>query len=138
MDAHAPSTPTGSTDPLASRYGGPLVPRRTARVLFVIGAVVFLAVLAFVGYRFADQPVTAKDVGYDHVDDDTISLTFQLTRSPSVDATCTVQALNAGRAQVGFREVEIPGGPERQVVRTVDIDTQGEAVSAEVISCQKA
>ncbi|PWH07957.1 DUF4307 domain-containing protein [Brachybacterium endophyticum] len=123
---------------MLARYGGPLVPRRTARVLYVVGAIVFLAVLVFVGLRFADQPASAKTVGYDHVDDNTISLTFQLTRQPDEAVTCTVQALNKGRAQVGFREVDVPAGSQRQVVRTVDIDTQGEAVSAEVVGCDAA
>jgi hypothetical protein len=138
MAPHPSSSTSGSPAPLASRYGKPLVPKRTARVLIVVGAVVFLAVLTFVGVRFADQPVTAKTVGYDHVDDDTITVTFQLTRRPGQEVACTVQALNEGRAQVGFREVEVPGGAQRQLMQSVDIDTQGRAVSAEVISCEAA
>lgn len=128
------STPTRHAD----RYGGPLVPARTAKVLIIAGAVVALTVLVLVGLRFADQPVKGELLTYDHVSDAEVEVTFMVTMAPGEAASCTVQAMNEGRAQVGFVEVEIPPQDERQSVHAARIATQGEAVSAEVLGCERA
>ncbi|GAA1329412.1 DUF4307 domain-containing protein [Brachybacterium rhamnosum] len=118
-----------------ARYGGPLVPRRTARLLLVLGAAVALVVLVLVGLRFADQPVRSELVSYDHVGEHAIRVDFTVTMDPGDAATCTIQAMNDGRAQVGFVEVPIPAQTERRTAHTVTISTQGEAVSAEILDC---
>ncbi|MFC0673041.1 DUF4307 domain-containing protein [Brachybacterium hainanense] len=120
---------------LRSRYGGPLIAPRTARILLIIGGAVFAAVVVAVGLRFADQPVRVETTSYSHVDDGHISVQFLVTKAPDTAVTCTVQALNEGRAQVGFVEVEIPASPDRQVSHTVTIATQGPAVSGEALGC---
>ena len=128
------STPTRRAD----RYGGPLVPARTARVLLVVGAVLALTVVVLVGLRFADQPVKGELLTYDHTAAAELEVTFQVTMDPGTAATCTVQAMNEGRAQVGFVEVEVPPQEQRQSVHRAVIATQGEAVSAEVLGCDEA
>ena len=83
----------------ADRYGGPIVPRRTARIL----------------------PVARPGEG----------------AAPEVlAATCRIQAMTAGRAQVGFVEVPIPAQSERRTAHTVTISTQGDAVSAAILGCE--
>lgn len=119
------------------RYGGPIVKPRTARILAVIGLVLMVGVVVFVGVRFANQPATAKVTAYQHVAPDRISVTIQVTKRPGVPTTCAVQAMNKGAAQVGFIEAAFPASPERQVARTFEISTQGEAVSAEVLGCSE-
>lgn len=122
---------------LRARYGGPLVPPRTARILLAAAIAVFAAVVLFLGLRFADQPVRVETVAYDHVDSSHVRVTFQVTKDPGARATCTVQAMNEGRAQVGFTEVEVPASAQRQTTHTVEVATQGDAVTAEVVGCQE-
>jgi hypothetical protein len=104
-------------------------------VLIGVIAAVAAVVLVLVSIQFARGGVSTRTVAYEHVDDQHISLTFSLTMPPGTQATCTAQALNAGRAQVGFVSVDIPVQTQRQSVHTAEIATQGEAVSAEVIEC---
>ncbi|WP_114854523.1 DUF4307 domain-containing protein [Brachybacterium sp. YJGR34] len=124
-----------ATDRRADRYGGPLIGRRTARVLLAVAAVVFVAVVAYVGVSAANNPVRSDVVAYDHLEDDLIAVDYVVTMDPGTEAECRIQALNAGRAQVGFVETTIPPQSERRSAHRVEISTQGEAVSAEIIDC---
>lgn len=119
----------------ADRYGGPLIGRRTARVLLGVAAAVFLGVVVVVGLWVADTPVRSEMLSYEHLGKDVIAVDFLVTMDPGTEASCQVQALNEGRAQVGFVDVEIPAQDSRQSTHHVEISTQGEAVSAEVMSC---
>lgn len=121
----------------AERYGGPIVSPRAARILAVVVGAVFLAGVVVVGLWSADSPVKATLITYEHVDDSTMEVSFQVTMRPGTEASCTVQALNEGRAQIGFVEVPIPAQTERQSVHRATISTQGDSVSAEVVGCQE-
>lgn len=119
------------------RYGRP--PSRRSRLLVgVIAGVVLLAGVIFVGVRFADQPVRADTISYRHLDDAHISLTFQVTARPGTEVSCSVQALDRTRGQVGFTQVRLPAQSAEQTVHSVDIATQGTAVSAQVTGCDRA
>ncbi|MDN6398970.1 MAG: DUF4307 domain-containing protein [Brachybacterium sp.] len=124
-----------ASDRRADRYGGPLVSRRTARVLLGLAAAVFLAVVVYVGIQASNNPVRSEVLAYDHLADDVIAVDYQVTMDPGTEATCSIQALNKGRAQVGFVEAAVPAQDARRSVHHVEISTQGEAVSAEIISC---
>lgn len=119
----------------ADRYGQPLVGRRTARVLIGLAVALFLAVVGYVGLQAASTPIRSEVLAYRHLADDVIAVDYQVTMDPGTEATCTLQALNAGRAQVGFVEEVIPAQDTRLSAHHVEISTQGEAVSAEIISC---
>lgn len=119
----------------ADRYGGPLVSRRTSRLLIALSAAVFLAVVLYVGVQAASTPVRSEVLAYHHEASDVISVDYRLTMRPGSEATCTIQALNKGRAQVGFVEEVIPAQDARVSDHHVEISTQGEAVSAEIIRC---
>lgn len=118
------------------RYGKPLVSPRSARLLVILGAVLFLAAVVFVGLRFADQPVKSEVISYEHIDEHLVGVDFQVSMTPGTAATCTLQALNEGSAQVGFVEVDIEAQSERRTAHHVEIATQGDAVTAEVIDCE--
>lgn len=120
----------------AERYGGPIVSRRTGRILVVLVAIVFLATVVLIGIRFADQPVKAEMLSYEHTAEDSIAVSFTVTMNPGTEADCAVQAMNEGRAQVGFVEVEVPAQDQRRSTHRVEIATQGDAVSAEVLGCE--
>lgn len=127
-----------STNRTADRYGGPIVSSRTARVLVALGSAAFLAVVILVGIQVTGQPVTGTLVTYEHVAPDRIAVSFQVTMEPGTEASCTLQALNEGRAQVGFVDVPIPAQAERVSTHELEIATQGDAVSAEVMECRPA
>lgn len=122
---------------LDARYGRRRNPRR-GRILAIIAGLVLVAGTVFVGLRFADQPVRSQTVSYHHIDATRISLTFQVTAHPGTAVRCGVQALDATRGQVGYTQVDVPPQERAQTLRTVQIATQGEAVSAEVVDCEKA
>ncbi|MDN5822412.1 MAG: DUF4307 domain-containing protein [Brachybacterium sp.] len=126
---------TDASDRRADRYGKPLVGRRTARVLLVLAAAAFLAVVFYVGIQASSTPVRPEVLAYDHVADDVIAVDYQVTMDPGTEATCTIQALNKGRAQVGFVEASIPAQDTFIFTEHVEIYTQGKAVSAEIINC---
>jgi hypothetical protein len=130
--------PTSPSD-LSERYGRTGGPSpRTKRVLVVLLAVVFLAGVVAVGLGLVkEQQISSDVVRYDHVDDRHISLTFVVTAPPGTPVTCTTQALNEGRAQVGFVSTDLAAAEHRQTRHQVEIATQATAVSAEVISCHK-
>lgn len=117
------------------RYGKPLVGRRTARTLLAITAAVFAAVVLYVGIQAASTPVRSEMLAYEHLAEDSIAVDFIVTMDPGTEASCQIQALNKGRAQVGFVEKVIPAQEERRTAHHVEISTQGDAVSAEVVSC---
>ena len=122
-------------DRQAERYGAPLVSRRTARLLTALAAVVFLAVVLMVALPSSDSSVHSEVYSYDHLDDDVIAVEYVVTMEPGTEASCRIQALNKGRAQVGFVETTSPAQQEKRTAHQVEISTQGEAVSAEIISC---
>lgn len=122
---------------LDARYGRRRDPRR-GRLVAIIAGTLLVAATVFVGLRFADQPVRADTISYEHADAGAITLTFQVTARPGTAVTCGVQALNATRGQVGFTEIDIPAQGAAQSLHTVEIATQGEAVSAEVVDCERA
>lgn len=119
----------------ADRYGAPLVGRRTSRLLLGLAVAAFVAVVVFVGLQVANTPVRSEILAYEHVSDHVIAVDFQVTMDPGTEATCNIQALNKGRAQVGFVEAEIPAQDSRSTAHHVEISTQGDAVSAEIVSC---
>lgn len=124
-----------ATDQRADRYGGPLVGTRTAKILLGIAAAVFLTVVVYVGVQSASTPVRSDVVSYEHLADDVIGVDILVTMDPGTEASCQIQALNEGRAQVGFVEAVIPAQDSRQTTHHVEIATQGQAVSAEIVRC---
>lgn len=123
---------------LEDRYGRSGPSPRTARILIAALAAVFLAVVAWVGVRYADVDVRAETVAYEHVGDSRLEVTFQVTMRPGVSAVCRVQAMDDKRAQVGFVEVPIPAQQTSRSIHTVQIATQGTAVSGTVLGCERS
>lgn len=125
----------GSLQRPVDRYGAPRLSKRTARVLLTLAAAVFLAVVAVVGYWVASPGIRSEMIGYDHLSDHVIAVDYMVTMDPGTEATCRIQAMNKGRAQVGFVETTISAQSTRQSAHHVEISTQGDAVSAEVLGC---
>ena len=125
-----------STDRRADRYGKPIVSSRAAKIIGALAGIVFLAVVAFVGLQYAEQPISTEIRTYEHLAPDRIAVEFTVSMDPGTEASCAVQAMNDARAQIGFLEAHIPAQSERHTVHRVEIATQGDAVSAEVLGCE--
>lgn len=126
----------GTVQRPADRYGAPLLSKRATRVLVGLVAAVFLAVVGVVGYWATSAPIRSEMVAYDHLADSVIAVDYTVTMDPGTGAVCQIQAMNEGRAQVGFVETTIPPQSDRRTTHHVEISTQGEAVSAEVLGCE--
>lgn len=132
MDA-APPTPARP----AARYGDAPSPRRR-RVLIAVIAALAVAGVAFVvwaGLASAQRDVRWDDVGYDVVDNTTVTVTFNVVKDPGATVQCRLKALNGSFAEVGLATVEIGPAVERAVQRTATIRTQERAVTAVVDRC---
>lgn len=127
---------SASTDRRADRYGKPIISSRAAKVIGVLAGAVFLAVVTFVGLDYAKQPISTEIRTYEHIAPDRIAVEFTVSMDPGTEATCAVQAMNEGRAQIGFLDAHIPAQSGRHTVHRVEIATQGDAVSAEVLGCE--
>lgn len=125
-----------STDRLAERYGKPIIPPRAGKIIGIVAGLVLLAVVSFVGLNYADRPVSSDVLSYEHLGPDRIAVEFVVSMDPGTEAVCTLQAMNEGRAQIGFVETPIPAQTERHSSHHVEISTQDDAVSAEVLGCE--
>ena len=95
----------------------------------------FLAAVVVIGVMISRTDVRYEVVAYEHLADDLIEVDYVVTMPPGTEATCRIQALNEGRAQVGFVETTVPAQTERRTAHHVEISTQGQAVSAEIVGC---
>src|SRR5699024_11033365 len=124
-----------ATDRHADRYGRPLVSRRTARVLIAVAAAVFLAAIAIRGISTGGTSVSSELISYDHIAENVVAGDFQETMDPVTEASCQIHAIDSGRATVGGVELDLPAEDSRLSAHHVEITTQGEEVSAEIIDC---
>lgn len=113
----------------------PAVQRRlwivgTLGILASIGVVVWFGLSASVG-----KPMWG-DLTYDVKDARTVVVSYQLTRPPEETVVCLVEAKEVNHGTVGRVEDVVPPGPERHVVRTVQVRTASEAVIGQVRTCR--
>ncbi|GEN79667.1 DUF4307 domain-containing protein [Actinotalea fermentans] len=134
------ATPSGA--PLApppGRYGrttaGPS--RRLVVVALAAAGLAGLALAVWLGLRVGVVPVDWHDVGFRVEGDDLIEVTFDVTRpDPSRPASCVVEALNEGHAQVGVVTVDVAPSEATRVRLTTPLRTSELAVSGTVRSCR--
>jgi hypothetical protein len=127
-------------DLLAERYGRRPARSRRAGVL-VAAAVAVLAALAWSGWvavSAAREPVRWQSVGYAVRDAAGTDVIFDVSTRGDTAAVCTLEALNAGHAQVGRTDVGVPatGGATRRL--TARIPTSERAVTGGVRACAPA
>lgn len=125
-----------SSDRLAERYGKPIISPRAGKVIAIVAGLLLLAIVSFMGLNYADRPVSSDVLTYEHVASDRIAVEFTVSMDPGTEAVCSLQAMNEGRAQIGFVEATVPAQSQRHSSHRVEIATQGEAVSAEVLGCE--
>lgn len=139
MSTPAPTHPATSDARarLQDRYGRHQPRRGLRRVLIALGIMLSLGLLVMLGVQVTDRPVRSDVISYEHASAGAIDLTFRVTMRPGVSARCAVEALDASRGQVGFTELEIPAQERAESTHRVRIETQGDPVSAQVVSCER-
>jgi hypothetical protein len=124
-----PSGP--ALDPLAARYGGPRPWRRAAVVAgSVLLAAVALAWLAWATWFQATPQVSSQLVGWDVVDDHSVTANVTVVLSGHPDATCVIRAYAADHSVVGEASYVPHGGSN-----VVQVRTERAATSVESVGC---
>ncbi len=102
------------------------------------GAVLGLALLAlaYFGYeRFSTGRVRFGTVAYQVVDDQSVTITFQVDKALTESVRCALQARDRDNTVVGRLTVDV-GPSDRESVRTKrSISTTGRAATGEVVNC---
>ena len=128
----APPSPQGTA--LESRYGRtPRSRSRDKRALWALGgifAVVLTAWVAWTGLDGASTVIEANDTRHSIIDDNSVSVTFELTVPVNTASTCAVQALNESFTVVGWKIVEVAPSPVyhrsfTEIVRTTELPNTG-------------
>jgi Domain of unknown function (DUF4307) len=126
--------------PPQTRYGQPRLSRTSRRRAAIALAVLAIAagiVAAVVGYqRLGSSDVEATLAGYRLIDDQTVSVTINVTRSdPSRPVDCIVRARAKDGSETGRREVLVPPTQAATVQVTTMVKSNKPAVMGDVYGC---
>lgn len=116
----------------------PRLPHGRVLAWWLVGAVFLVLAASFASWRvlsIADEQVTATVVGFKVIDDRTTTISFDVTKPPSVTVVCTVHAQNLKKALVGSAQVTVPPSTERTTNQQATIKTTTGAVAALVQDC---
>ncbi|MFD5215598.1 DUF4307 domain-containing protein [Microbacterium sp. NPDC058345] len=119
---------------LDERYG------RTAKrrlPWIVAGALAVAAIIAlgWVTVATSMNAVDADDLGFEIVDEHSVTLHFQFTAPRGADVVCAVEAQDEEFGVVGWKIVEIPGSEEHSQALSVRIPTVALATTGLVKTC---
>lgn len=103
-------------------------------VLLVAGIVVAGAITI---YRLNATPaITGEVVGVDVVDDESVNVSFTVTRDePATPVYCVIRAQEQSKGELGRREIYVPPSESGSVQVESTIATTGRAFMADVYGC---
>lgn len=136
--ADAATGAEATTDRVSNRYGtGPRRSRRPIAIVLGTGVVILGVIIAFVAYRqYGLQDIQPDQLGYDVIDDSTMTIRFKVTREhPDQPVVCVVRAMDADTNEVGRREVLIPGSDSGTVELTTTLRTTARAGNGSIYGC---
>lgn len=119
---------------LDERYGRPRTRRGPWIVVIVIAA---LLVGAF-GWSIVTtemNSVDSDDLGFDLVDEHSVTVRFQITGVQGKDVACIVEALDEEFGVVGWKVVEIAAAEEHSQALSASVPTVSAATTGLVNSC---
>ncbi|XAS64968.1 DUF4307 domain-containing protein [Pseudarthrobacter sp. So.54] len=139
-----PAAPAPASPSLANRYGGQkrTLSGKAKRIVLVLAIAAGIAFMVWISTSNATESVTFKDIGYSTPDATLAEVDFQVTKEPSTAAKCSVKAMDAKFAVVGWKVVDIApnavdagtdGG--RTTAHRATLRTESQAVSGVVDSC---
>ncbi|MGJ0387579.1 DUF4307 domain-containing protein [Microbacterium sp. CGR1] len=123
-----------TAEQLDDRYGRT---RRRRGPWIVVIAIAVLLVGAFGWMTVTTQmnAVDSDDLGFDLVDEHTVTVRFQITGVQGKDVACVVEALDEEFGVVGWKVVEIPAGDAHSQALSATVPTVSAATTGLVNSC---
>ncbi|MFC6014061.1 DUF4307 domain-containing protein [Nocardia lasii] len=122
----------------ADRYGTkPPVRRVWVLVALAVGVVVAGFTVAYLGYqKYGPKSIETEQLGYVVVDDATLDVRIKVTRDdPQRAVVCFVRAMDRDAAEVGRREVLVPGSDSTSVVVNTTVKTSARASAGDIYGC---
>jgi len=119
---------------LDERYGRTPGSRiRDRRVLWIVAgafALVLTAWVVWAGLDGAGPSIEARDTRHQIIDDNSISVTFEVSLPTGTPASCAVQALNESFTVVGWKVIDLPPSEDytrsfTEVLRTTELSNTG-------------
>jgi hypothetical protein len=128
------------TERPTARYGRQRLSRRGRRWIVIGLTLVILAVgvaVAVLGYRrLGTGAVQGTLGGYRIVDDETVSVTFTVTRAESSrPAVCILRARSKDGSETGRREILVPPSTQKSVQVTAIVKASRPPVMGDVYGC---
>ncbi|WEO76193.1 DUF4307 domain-containing protein [Cryobacterium sp. SO2] len=119
---------------LDDRYGRtPGTRLRDRRVLWITASVFALILTAWVVWAGLDgsaPSIEARDTRHQIIDDNSISVTFEVSLPTGNASSCAVQALNESFTVVGWKVIDLPASDEytrsfTEVLHTTELSNTG-------------
>ncbi|MFE3543597.1 DUF4307 domain-containing protein [Nocardia sp. NPDC059177] len=122
----------------ADRYGKkPPARRLWLMVLLGVGVVVAGFAVAYLGFqKYGPKAIETEQLGYVVVDDSTLEVRMKVTRDePQRAVVCFVRAMDRDGAEVGRREVLVPGSGSPAVQVTTTVKSSARASAGDIYGC---
>lgn len=119
---------------LDDRYGRtPSSTRRDRRLRWIVAgvfAVVLTGWVVWAGLDGAGPSIETRDTRHQIIDDDSISVTFEVSLPTGTASSCAVQALNETFTVVGWKVIDLPPSESytrslTEIVHTTELSNTG-------------
>ncbi len=106
------STPSSASGSIADRYG--MTPRKRLRDRRLVWgfaglfAVILTAWVVWAGLDGSGPQIAARDTRHSIIDENSISVTFEVSVTAGTPVSCAVQALNESFTIVGWKVIDLP------------------------------
>ncbi len=122
---------------LDERYGTGRRRRLDRRFAWGAGALLLIAGVAFLlfsGWQDTSR-LAVQDIGFQAHDERSLDVRFEVSAPPETPVACAVEALNASKATVGWKVVELPISEQRTHTVTTRLVTTNPATAAHAKEC---
>jgi len=119
---------------LDERYGR----TRRKRLPWIVGITVAVIAVVLAGWMTISQSmnsITSDDLGFDVVDEHSVTVRFQVSSGEGKDVACAVEALDEEFGVVGWKIIELPRLESHRQEFTTTVPTVAEATTGLVNAC---
>lgn len=133
-----PNTQADAPD-LESRYGRTPQKARRDRVIGWSAAIAFVLIftawVVWVAFDGTSATIDSRDLGHEIIDDQTASVSYEVSMAPGLRASCALQVQNEAHAIVGWKIVDIPESESFTRAFTDEVRTTELGVTGLIYSC---